>query len=220
MVAEPTRERILDAAEHLFAERGFDGASIRDVTTEAGVNLAAVHYHFGSKEDLLRAVLERVVVPTNAERMRMMREAHAQPGGPTVADLLRAFILPELRLARDLGPRGHCITRLVGRMFSEPNEVVHQLAADLFSEVGGSFIEGLHVALPDLDEEEVAFRMQCVVGVSTFFMADTVPSQWKLIDLDDPEGATERLVTFLEPALSAPAARLAQEGGVASHDPA
>ncbi|MEX0781048.1 MAG: TetR family transcriptional regulator [Dehalococcoidia bacterium] len=216
MVAEDTRERILDAAEHLFAERGFDGTSIRDVTAEAGVNLAAVHYHFGSKEDLLRSVLERVVLPANALRLEMMRAANATPGGAAVADLLRAFILPELRLARDLGPRGQCITRLIGRMFSEPNEVVHQLASDLFSEVGGCFIEGLHQALPDLPEEEVAFRMQCVVGVFTFFMADTVPSPWKLIDLDDPEGATERLVSFLEPALSAPPAHTRQRGGVDS----
>lgn len=215
MVAEDTRERILDAAEHLFAERGFDGTSIRDVTADAGVNLAAVHYHFGSKEDLLRAVLERVVLPANALRLEMMQAAYSGPEDERVADLLRAFILPELRLARDLGDRGQCITRLIGRMFSEPNEVVHQLAADLFSEVGGCFIEGLHQALPDLSDEEVAFRMQCVVGVFTFFMADTVPSPWKLIDLNDPEGATERLVSFLEPALSAPPAP-GKENGVDS----
>jgi AcrR family transcriptional regulator len=212
MVAEDTRERILDAAERLFSERGFDGTSIRDVTAEAGVNLAAVHYHFGSKEDLLRAVLERVVVPTNEERLRLMREAFEHPGGPPIGDLLKAFILPELRMARELGPRGHTITRLIGRMFSEPNEVVHQLAMDLFSDVGGCLVQGLQQALPDLPEEEVAFRMQCVVGVFSFFMADTVPSPWKLIDLDDPEGATDRLVAFLEPAVAATATTLEREG--------
>ena len=211
MVAEDTRERILDAAERLFSERGFDGTSIRDVTADAGVNLAAVHYHFGSKEDLLRAVLDRVVLPTNEERLRLMQEAFAQPGGPPIGDLLKAFILPELRMARELGERGPTITRLIGRMFSEPNEVVHHLAMDLFSDVGGCLIQGLQQALPDLPEEEVAFRMQCVVGVFTFFMADTVPSPWKLIDLDDPERATDRLVGFLEPAVSAPARSLARE---------
>ena len=216
MVAEDTRERILDTAEQLFAEHGFDGTSIRDVTTAAGVNLAAVHYHFGSKEDLLRAVLERVVLPANALRLEMMQAAYNDPPEARVAGLLRAFILPELILARDLGPRGQGITRLIGRMFSEPNEVVHLLAMDLFSEVGGCFIEGLRQALPDLSEEEVAFRMQCVVGVFTFFMADTVPSPWKLIDLNDPEGATERLVAFLEPALSAPPIDSRREGGVDS----
>jgi AcrR family transcriptional regulator len=216
MVAEDTRERILDAAEHLFAERGFDGTSIRDVTAEAGVNLAAVHYHFGSKEDLLRAVLERVVLPANALRLEMMQAAYSGPQEERVADLLRAFILPELRLARDLGERGQCITRLIGRMFSEPNEVVHLLAMDLFSEVGGCFIDGLHQALPGLSDEEVAFRMQCVVGVFTFFMADTVPSPWKLLDLNDPEGATEQLVSFLEPALSAPPPQIQRSGGVDS----
>lgn len=203
MVADSTRERILDAAERLFAERGFDGTSIRDVTTEAGVNLAAVHYHFGSKEDLVREVLRRVVTPANAARLKMMDEAEQKPGGPLVSDLLRAFIQPELELARDLGPRGQCITRLVGRMFSEPNEVVHGICMDLFSEVGGRFIMGLQRALPGVPEEEVVFRMQCVVGVLTFFLADTVPGPWKLIDLNDPERATQRLIAFLEPALAA-----------------
>ena len=159
MVADTTRERILNAAERLFADRGFDGTSIRDVTTDAGVNLAAVHYHFGSKEDLLRAVLERVVRPCNAERIRLMDEADENPAGPDVASLLRAFIRPEFELARELGPRGTCISRLVGRMFSEPNEVVHGIAMDLFSDVGGRFIMGLQRALPDLPAEEVLFRM-------------------------------------------------------------
>ncbi len=203
MVADSTRERILDAAERLFAERGFDGTSIRDVTTEAGANLAAVHYHFGSKEDLVREVLRRVVTPANAARLQMMADAEQRPGGPLVADLLRAFIQPEFELARDLGPRGPGVTRLVGRMFSEPNDVVQSICMDLFGEVGGRFIMGLQRALPTVPQEEVVFRMQCVVGILTFFMADTTPGPWKLIDLNDPARATNRLISFLEPAMSA-----------------
>ncbi len=204
MVADNTRERILDSAERLFAERGFDGTSIRDVTADASANLAAVHYHFGSKEDLVREVLRRVVTPANAARIRMMDAADQCPGGPFVGDLLRAFIQPELELARDLGPRGPGVIRLVGRMFSEPNEVVQSICMDLFGEVGGRFIMGLQRALPAVPQEEVVFRMQCVVGVLTFFMADTTPGPWKLIDLNDPQRATGRLIAFLEPAMSAP----------------
>jgi hypothetical protein len=143
----------------------------------------------------------------------MIEAAMARPAGPRVEDLLRAFILPELQLASELGPRGPNITRLIGRMFSEPNEVVHHLAMDLFSEVGTRFISGLQQALPHLSEQEVAFRMQCVVAVLTFFMADTVPAPWKLVDLNDPEGATERMIAFLAPALAAPSVAAGEEVG-------
>jgi AcrR family transcriptional regulator len=204
MVAQDTREKILDAAEQLFADRGFVATSIRDVTTEAQVNLAAVHYHFGSKEDLFRAVLERVMRPANERRLAMMDAAEQKRGGPTVDDLLRAFILPELQLVHELGPRGSAIARLLGRMFSEPNESMHDIAMELFSEVGGQFISGLQRALPHLPPEEVVFRMQCTVAVLSFFMADTVPAPWKVLDLADPEGTAERIVAFLLPAMSAP----------------
>ena len=67
MAATDTKERILDAAELLFAAHGFAGTSLRAVTREAGVNLAAVHYPYGTEEDLLRAVLGRIVIAVNRE---------------------------------------------------------------------------------------------------------------------------------------------------------
>jgi AcrR family transcriptional regulator len=205
MGAEDTRERILDAAERMFAERGFAATSIRDVTAEAGVNLAAVHYHFGSKDDLVRAVFERVLVPSNAHRLAMMREAELRPGGARVEDLLRAFILPELQLVSELGERGPAVARLMGRMLSEPTDAVHSLVMEMFSEVGGRFIGDLQEALPELGAEEVVFRMQCVVAILTFFMSQNIPTQWKLVDLSEPESSAERLIGFLLPAMTAPA---------------
>ncbi|HSE46763.1 MAG TPA: TetR/AcrR family transcriptional regulator [Gemmatimonadales bacterium] len=206
MGTEDTRERILDAAEQLFAERGFAATSIRDVTAEAGVNLAAVHYHFGSKDDLVRAVFERVLVPSNAHRLAMMKEAEQQPGGASVEDLLRAFILPELQLVSDLGERGPAVARLSGRMLTEPTDAVHSLVMEMFSEVGGRFIADLQEALPAVSEEEVVFRMQCTVAILTFFMSQNIPAHWKLVDLTDPETTAARIIGFLLPAMSAPAA--------------
>jgi AcrR family transcriptional regulator len=203
-VAEDTRERILDTAERLFAERGFDGTSIRDVTAQAGVNLAAVHYHFHSKEALLAAVLARMAGPTNAERLRLMREVESKPGGPDLADLLRAFLLPELRLSRGLGEQGRTRARLMGRIFTEANASVHRLAMEQFSEVGGCFVADLQRVLTHLEEDEVIFRMQCVVAVLSFFLADTVPAEWKVADVNQPEAVLERMVTFLVAALEAP----------------
>src|SRR5688572_23669682 len=73
-----TKERLLNAAERLFAARGFAGTSLREVTAEAGANVAAVHYHFGSKEELLRAVLSRIVAPVNAERLTLLERVEAE----------------------------------------------------------------------------------------------------------------------------------------------
>jgi AcrR family transcriptional regulator len=202
---EDTRGRILDAAERLFADRGFAATSIRDVTAEAGVNLAAVHYHFGSKDDLVMAVFERVLVPSNADRLTMMKEAEMRPGGASVEDLLRAFILPELQLVTDLGERGPAVARLMGRMLSEPTDAVHSLVMEMFSEVGGRFISDLQEALPEVGAEEVIFRMQCVVAILTFFMSQNIPAPWRVLDLAEPEATAERIIGFLLPAMTAPA---------------
>ena len=94
-----TKQRILDVAERLFAERGFSGTSLRTIIGEAGVNLAAVHYHFHSKDALLEAVILRRLEPVNRERLAMLEACeHAARGGPpAVEDILRAFIEPTVR---------------------------------------------------------------------------------------------------------------------------
>src|ERR687891_570366 len=131
-----TRERILDAAEQRFAEEGFAGTSLREITSLAGVNVAAVHYHFGSKEELLRAVLSRIVEPVNRERVELLQEAEAAaaPNGPSVEAILEAFIAPDLRVIRDLGERGAVITRFIGRSYTEPTELVRRMVAEQFGE--------------------------------------------------------------------------------------
>src|SRR4051812_26133774 len=91
-----TRSRILDAAEDLFGESGLDRVSIRDITRKANVNLAAIHYHFGSKEDLITAVFERRIVPVNAARLAALGRIEKMAGKrvPTLENILDAFIRP------------------------------------------------------------------------------------------------------------------------------
>src|ERR1700679_4226471 len=86
-----TKTRILDAAEKLFGEKGFDATSLRDITTEAEVNLAAVNYHFQSKDTLIDAVISRRVEPVNQSRLQMLEEAGSDP---TVEQILIAFLSP------------------------------------------------------------------------------------------------------------------------------
>jgi AcrR family transcriptional regulator len=96
LAGEETRERILDAAERLFARKGITSTSMRALTAAAGVNLAAVHYHFGSKEALLDAVIERRAEPCNAARNRALDRhlAERAEAAPDVEQVLRAFLEP------------------------------------------------------------------------------------------------------------------------------
>jgi AcrR family transcriptional regulator len=201
-----TKERILDAAERLFAAHGFAGTSLRAVTKEAGVNLAAVHYHFGTKEDLLRAVLSRIVIPVNRERLEMLEQVEAAAGDepPSLEGILQAFITPDLRLIRDLGERGVIITRFLGRSYTEPAEVVQAQIREQYEELGQRFMQVAARALPEMPQTELYWRFKLVVGVLTYILADTDRTGGYAEDLSDVDGTVRRLVAFLAAGLRAP----------------
>src|SRR5687767_16005325 len=111
-----TRTRILDAAEELFMQHGFEGTSMRLLTTKAGVNLAAVNYHFGSKHALIEAVFRRRLDPVNAERIAALdRLENSSP-----ESIIRPFVGPSLRLIEDAKVGGRNVIRLVARTYAEP----------------------------------------------------------------------------------------------------
>ncbi len=218
MARTDTRERILDAAERLFAAHGFAGTSLRAVTGEAGANLAAVHYHFGTKEDLLKAVLDRVVVPVNRERLEMLEQVEAEAGEepPSLEGILEAFIAPDLRLIRDLGERGVIITRFLGRSYTEPAEMVQALSREHYEELGERFLEAFARALPELPRAELNLRFELVVGVLTYILADAGRRDEHTHDLSDVDGMVGRLVAFLAAGLRAPVT--APRGGAGSKE--
>ena len=206
MASIDTKERILDAAERLFAAHGFAGTSLRAVTKEARVNLAAVHYHFGTKEDLLRAVLSRIVIPVNRERLEMLEQVEAAAGSdpPSLEGILEAFIAPDLRLIRDLGERGVIIARFLGRSYTEPAEMVQALSREHYEELGQRFMGAFARALPEVPQSELNFRFKLVLGVLTYFLADNDLTAGYAEDLSDVEGTVGRLVAFLAAGLRAP----------------
>ena len=124
-----TRSRILDVAEELFSEQGFDRVSIRDITKKARVNLAAINYHFGSKEDLIAAVFERRVVPVNEAQAggAGRRRAIRQKKNPKLEDILEAFIRPAVQCSFG-APKGEkAFSKLFGRCLSEPSPEIEAL---------------------------------------------------------------------------------------------
>jgi AcrR family transcriptional regulator len=217
--AEPTapadtKTNLLDAAEHLFAHEGVDRASLRAITQAAGANLAAVHYHFGSKEALVREVLARRLSPLNKRRIELLDRVEAGPRDPAVAEIVRAFVQPTLEMVqRERG--GHAFARFICRTFSEPDESFHDMILDQFRGIVTRFSTALERALPDLPREELFWRFHFMVGSMVHtaglgFLAHRLSDG--LCNPADLDGLTTRLVGFLSAGLQAHATELPGEG--------
>lgn len=201
-----TREALLDAAESLFAEHGVQAASLRAITQQAGANLAAVHYHFGSKEGLVRAVFSRRIGPLNEERLRRLEKCEREERG--VEEVLRAYVEPLLERARETPESTWHFGRLMGRSFNEPHEEVRAIVMGEFAPTVRRFTEALARRLPHLPQREILWRFHFVAGA----MAHTVSCGYLLEGYSegacragDPEEAVEHLIAFLAAGLKAPA---------------
>ena len=119
----PTKDKIMDAAEKLFARRGFHGTSVRDITGAAGVDLSLVNYHFGSKKELLAAVIERRGQVLNEERVRRLVEERlrAAPEPPSTEAIVDAFFDPILDLLAHAGPGWHSYFSLLAYVITHRN---------------------------------------------------------------------------------------------------
>ena len=174
MAKADTKDQILDAAEDLFAEQGFAATSMRQLTARASVNLAAVNYHFGSKEDLAVAVLRRRIEPINEERSRRL-DALQRPA--TVADIVRAFLEPALR--RQVGnfdcagreasageSPGAGLCRVFGRISVEQPPFLRDFFSQQFGELARRFVAMLREATPGVSAETIWWRMHFLVGAT------------------------------------------------------
>ena len=200
---EATRQRILQAGEEHFAAHGYDGTSLRAVTQDAGVNLAAVNYHFGSKAGLLAAVFERRLGAMNQARLARLDDLE-ETGTPTLRDLIEAFIGVPIRWMLAQGEDGQVTMQLVGRSHTSPNEVVRQVLLEQFSEVARRFHAAFARALPEVAPEDITFRMMSTIGVIKFFMsAGSAPAAHLPHHERDPEKLVERVIDFVLPGFAA-----------------
>ncbi len=213
-----TKTLILDAAEQAFADLGFGAASLRHIIGEAGVNLAAVHYHFGSKDTLAGAVFARRIGVLTRERMALLDACEAAAGkGPLPLEaVLEAFVGPALRLTTDPAKGGRVFMRLYGRTMAEPSEHLQMMLNEQFGPTIERFLGALKRALPDLPPAELCWRFQFVVGAMGYLMAD--PLSLRTIsggqcDVSDTETAIKELVTFLAAGLRAPGVGVAGRSG-------
>src|SRR6185312_11461342 len=204
-----TKTRILDAAEHLFTQHGFEATSLRQLTTAAGVNLAAVNYHYGSKEVLFQAVLTRRLDPMNQERIELLealeREAGAKPA--SCEKVLFAMLIPALRLARDEKRGGKNFLRVLGRAYADPAPFIRDFLHAQYAEMIARYKEAFMRALPHLSRQELTWRLHFVMGALSYTLAgtDALKLFAQVTHADNDELLLQRLAPFLVAGLKAPA---------------
>ena len=165
-----TKERILGAAEELFAQQGFSGTSLRQVTSRAEVNIAAVNYHFGSKENLVNEVFRRRMDDMSAQRLEMLRKAREEAPDSLEA-ILAAFVQPALALAANRNGGGAFI-RVIARAYAETNDGLRAFLSERYGHVQRDFARALAACLPGLTKEELYWRLDFLGGALTYAMAD------------------------------------------------
>ena len=197
-MAIETKERILDAAERLFADFGYKATSLRDITGEAGVNLASVNYHFGSKDALLTALLERRFEPVNRRRLELLDQLEGSADGKVdVQEIVRAFLSPPFELHWGEAEERRTFLRLVGRIHSETNDV-RAVFVTLFEPIMSRFTTAFQKALPHLGADEVAWRTHFLVGsmAHTMIWCDSLVSHDNDTRCPDPSEMLESLIQF------------------------
>lgn len=195
-----TQEKILDTAERLIGEQGYASTSLRQIITTAGVNLAAVHYHFGSKEELLDAVVMRKAGPVNQARLEALArvEQEAGDGPPDLEKVLDSFFAPTAEVAG----RNPQFVRLMGRIYSEG--LMPKIVQKHFQPAAGKFLAALARALPDLPQDELMWRVHFMVGAMAHTLCGAPVFPVPVDPISDFPRRMQRLVAFLGAGFRAP----------------
>ncbi len=206
-----TKRRILDVAESLFMSHGYEATSVRAITAAAKANLAAANYHFGSKEELFRAVLSRRLDPMNQRRMDLLSrlEAAVAPMPVPCEKILEAMFIPALELARDRERGGTDFLRLLGRAYADPAPFIRRFLSEQYAAMIIRFKAAFGRALPQLSKRELSWRLHFMMGALSYALAGT--DALKLIAEIAPgdgggndEHLLQRLAPFLLAGLTSP----------------
>jgi AcrR family transcriptional regulator len=193
-----TKSRILDAAEKLFGMNGFEATSLREITTEASVNLAAINYHFQSKDSLIDAIVARRIEPVNRKRLQLLEAAGPNPA---LEQILTAFMAPVMQV------KTMTMVPLIGRILSNPDLFVDRVFMKHLAPVSQRFVEALTKALPQLPASEVLWRLHFSVAVMTHTMlwGKVYPKITNgVCDITDRDALVERAVRFVAAGFRAP----------------
>ncbi|MEL6813828.1 MAG: TetR/AcrR family transcriptional regulator [Cyanobacteria bacterium J06598_3] len=204
--SQEIKEQILDVAESAIARDGYAGTTLRNIVGQAKVNLAAVHYHFGSKEDLLKAVLARISQPIVASQLvaldRLMAASETGETPLTVEAILTAYLSPALSCVVQHHKRRPLRAQFIGRSRTEPDPV-QQIAADQFRPGTDRVLDALQRALPDQSRSQLEWKLDLVVACLIRVLAQAGKPGALLIENTDEafEVAVSKLIAFVLPGL-------------------
>lgn len=204
-----TKTRILDAAESLFVQGGFDSMSMRQITSAAGVNLAAANYHFGSKDALIQAVLSRQLDPLNDYRLSMLDTMEQHLGERLRCEhVLVAMFLPAVRMGRGNSEAARRYLHFLGRAYTDPSQVVREFIDTHYVQTLARFFFAFQRTLPDLSREDLGFRLNFAMGALAGVLAGG-NTQRLIREFTQGQGHHEamimsRLVSLMVAALRAP----------------
>jgi len=203
-----TTSRILDVSERLFVEHGFEGTSLRMITQQAEVNLAAVNYHFGSKDALFEAVFIRRLAPLVSACLAELDLVEAEEVLP-IEGLVMSFIRPCLTLSKDPARGGAMFVRLLSRTLVENHRVLRETVSQQYSVFVQRYTVAMQRALPNLSAEELAWRMHFSFSVmfNAFAGNDVLKifTRSQIVTARDPDMIVKHLVPYVVSALVAPA---------------
>jgi AcrR family transcriptional regulator len=161
----------MDAAEALFIERGYEGTSIRDIARRASSHLGTLHYFWGNKDALFRAVCERRFDTIQAEQLRRLRACRARLGRGDdlrLTEIVRALVEPPLHVVGASEAERHSVRLLYGRVLTEPSAVVMRIVRDMFRDSTALFVELMRACSPNLSEDGFYWRLTCTLGAFIF----------------------------------------------------
>lgn len=173
ITASGTKLRLLEAAEELFADSGFDAVSVRDITAKAGANVAAVNYHFGNREELIAAVMARYTQPVNDERLARLDALEARSGGKAVPleELAEAFVRPFMTQVRRSELSEKLFFKLMARTMGDRGSNLPPEVEDQFRKVLSRYAKAVAKSLPELPAEELLWRIHFMTGAMVHGMA-------------------------------------------------
>ncbi len=194
-----TKTKILDAAERLFSQQGYSGTSIRQIISEAGVNLAAIHYHFGTKSALVNQIFARKIVLVNQERLQLLDrlEAAIRNGPLPVEKVLEALLLPVFMASK----RNPDFIKLIGRFHGEG--LIPRIALRHFEVIASRFYAAFERALPMLSAQERIMRIYCAIGATAQILL-VFPDELQKIVCAPSERIARQLIVFLNAGFGAP----------------
>ena len=202
-----TKNRILDAAEELFADKGFNGTSLREITSQAEVNLAAVNYHFGSKKELIKAVMSRYMNELAPNLEAVLLEV-CDKEKPSLIEVFTAFVQPLLSLNEFRENGTSNFLQLLGRGYTDSQGFLRWFLTTEYPNVISFFVDAVQKAYPELTAEEMFWRLHFTMGTIVF----TMSSSDALLDIarsdfdndTNIEGVIQHVIPYIAAGVAAP----------------